>query len=409
MLDHSILYHGADYNPDQWLDHPDILEKDVELMKKAGVNIVSLGIFAWSTLEPEEGRFDFDWMEQTLDRLHAAGVRVNLATPTAARPAWLARKHEEVRRVNAGRQRELYGDRHNHCYTSPVYRAYTKRINQALASRFGRHPAVALWHINNEYGGECHCELCQEAFRAWLKKRYGTLDALNRAWNTRFWSHTYTDFAQIESPAPHGESAMLGLMLDWRRFVSHQTIDYMKWERDCIREIVPEATVCVNMMYRYDGVDYYEMAKEIDLSAWDSYPAWHKRGVSVEDTAHDTALMHDLFYSLKGQPFFLMESTPSFTNWQPVSKVKKPGMAMFSALQAIAHGSDSVMYFQWRQSRGASEKLHGAVVSHDCHEDNRVFVETCRVGEALKQLSFVAGEKKNPFGVRERVSSLPQW
>lgn len=394
MLDHTILYHGADYNPDQWLDHPDILEQDIELMKKARVNLVSLGIFSWTSLEPEDGRFDFDWMQETLDRLHAAGVRVNLATPTSARPAWLAQKHQEVLRVHANRQRELFGDRHNHCYTSPVYRAYTKRINQALARRFGRHPAVALWHINNEYGGECHCELCQEAFRAWLKKRYGTLDAVNRAWNTRFWSHTYTDFAQIESPAPHGESTMLGLLLDWRRFVSHQTIDYMKWERDCIREILPDAKVCVNMMYRYDGIDYYEMAREVDLAAWDSYPTWHKPGETVEDTAMDTAMFHDLFYSLKGQPFFLMESTPSFTNWQPVSKVKKPGVAMLSALQAIAHGSDSVMYFQWRQSRGASEKFHGAVVSHDCREDNRAFVETCRVGEALERLSCVAGEKK---------------
>ena len=167
-----VLGHGADYNPDQWLDRPDILEQDIELMKKARVNIVSLGIFAWAALEPEEGRFNFDWMAEIIDRLYAAGVSVNLATPTAARPAWMAKKYPEVRRVNAQRQRELYGDRHNHCYTSPVYREKTRIINQELARRFGRHPAVVLWHINNEYGGECHCELCQQAFRDWPEELY---------------------------------------------------------------------------------------------------------------------------------------------------------------------------------------------------------------------------------------------
>lgn len=389
-----VLGHGADYNPDQWLDRPDILEQDLAYMKKARVNIVSLGIFAWAALEPEEGRFNFDWMAEIIDRLYAAGVYVNLATPTGARPAWMAKKYPEVLRVGPNRQRNLFGERHNHCYTSPVYREKTRIINQELAKRFGRHPAVVLWHLSNEYGGECHCELCQQAFRDWLRARYGSLDALNKAWNTSFWAHIYTDWDQIESPAPHGEQTLCALRLDWKRFVSHQTIDYMKWERDCVREIVPEAKVCVNMMYRYGGIDYYEMAKEVDLASWDNYPAWHRPGRTIEETALDTNLMHDLYYSLKGQPFYLMESTPSYTNWQPITRVKRPGMAMFSGLSAIAHGSDSVMYFQWRQSRGASEKFHGAVVSHDCREDNRVFVETAQLGEALQKLSRVTDSRK---------------
>ena len=388
------LYHGADYNPDQWLDRPDILARDIELMQKAHVNVVSLGIFAWCTLEPEEGRYNLDWMQEIIDRLYAAGISIDLATPSGARPAWLAKKYPEVMRVNADRTRQLFGARHNHCYTSPVYREKVKGINQALARRFGRHPGVILWHLSNEYGGECHCPLCQQAFRDWLREKYGDIAALNRAWNTKFWSHEFADFDQIESPAPHGENGTHGLNLDWRRFVSHQTIDFMKWERDCIREIVPEAKVCTNMMYMYPFINYFDIARELDLASWDSYPTWHKPTETLEDTALDTAMMHDLFYSVKGQPFWLMESTPSYTNWQPVSKVKKPGVSLFAGLQAIAHGSDSVLYFQWRQSRGASEKFHGAVVSHDGRENNRVFQEAAQVGQALCDLACVAGAKK---------------
>lgn len=391
----STLYHGADYNPDQWLDRPDILARDIELMQKARVNVVSLGIFAWCTLEPAEGEFHFDWMRSVIDRLYGAGISVDLATPSGARPAWLAQKYPEVMRVNADRTRQLFSERQNHCYTSPVYREKVRRVNQALAREFGRHPGVIMWHLSNEYGGECHCPLCQQAFRDWLRAKYGTLEALNRAWNTKFWSHEYTDFSQIESPAPHGERALHGLKLDWRRFVSHQTIDFMKAERDAIREIVPEARVCTNMMYMFPLIDYFDMAREVDLATWDSYPTWHKPGETIEDTALDTGMVHDLFYSVKGQPFWQMECTPSCTNWQGVSKMKKPGMNLFSGLQAVAHGADGVLYFQWRQSRGASEKFHGAVVGHDGREDNRVFQETAQVGQALERLARVAGTRKD--------------
>ena len=389
-----LLRYGADYNPDQWLDRPDILERDIELMRKAGVNVVSLGIFAWATLEPAEGEYHLDWMQTVIDRLYAAGIRVDLATPSGARPAWLAQKYPEVRRVGANRVRELFGERHNHCYTSPVYREKVRQINQTLARRFGRHPGVILWHLSNEYGGECHCPLCQQAFRDWLKVRYGTIDALNRAWNAKFWSHDYPDFSYIESPAPHGEHSVHGLKLDWRRFVSHQTIDFMKWERDAIREIVPEAKVCTNMMYFFPMINYFDMARELDLASWDAYPTWHKPTETVEDTALDTAFMHDLIYSVKGKPFWLMENAPGATNWQPISKAKKPGVNILAGLQTVAHGADGVLYFQWRQSQGSSEKFHAAVVSHDGREDNRIFVEAAELGRLLGEMSFVAGEPR---------------
>ena len=390
-----VLRYGADYNPDQWLDRPDILRKDIELMKKANVNVVSLGIFAWATLEPEEGRYNLDWMARIIDDLYAAGISVDLATPSGARPAWLARKYPEVLRVGADRKRILFGERHNHCYTSPVYREKVKQINQQLAARFGRHPGVIMWHLSNEYGGECHCALCQQAFRDWLKEKYGTIEAVNKAWNAKFWSHDYPDFDAIESPAPHGEHTLHGLKLDWKRFVSHQTIDFMKWERDSVREIVPDAPVCVNMMYFYDGIDYFDMAREIDLATWDAYPTWHKSTETMAQTALDTGMMHDLIYSVKGQPFWMMENCPGPTNWQPVSKTKKPGVNILAGLQAVAHGSDGVLFFQWRQARGASEKFHAAMVSHDGREDNRIFMECAELGGILREIAAdVAGTKR---------------
>ena len=388
------LLHGGDYNPEQWLDRPDILAQDIELMKKARVNTVTLGVFSWSVLEPEEGVFKLDWLAGIIPNLYANGIRTILATPSAARPAWLANKYPEVRRVRADRVRELYNRRQNYCYTSPIYREKVRIIDQKLAQRFGDDPAVILWHISNEMGGDCHCALCQAEFRRWLQARYGTLAALNKAWNARFWSHDYTDWEQIESPAPQGENAVQALALDWKRFVSDRHIDFLKFERDTVKEIAPNAKFTVNMMYRFDGIDYFKMAKEIDVASWDNYPTWHKPSETVEETALDTAMMHDLFYSMEDKPFLLMESSPSFTNWQPVSKQKKPGIAELAALQTVAHGADSVLYFQWRASRGAEEKLHGAVIGHDGREDARSFTETAQVGQELETLAEITAVKR---------------
>ena len=388
------LLHGGDYNPEQWLDRPDILAQDIELMKKARVNTVTLGVFSWSTLEPQEGVYTLDWLADIIHNLYANGIRTILATPSAARPAWLAHKYPEVRRVRADRVRELYNRRQNYCYTSPLYRDKVRRIDQKLAQRFGSDPAVILWHISNEMGGDCHCELCQAEFRRWLQARYGSLQALNKAWNARFWSHDYTAWEQIESPAPQGENAVQALALDWKRFVSDRHIDFLKFERDTVKELAPDAKFTVNMMYRFDGIDYFKMAKEIDVASWDNYPTWHKPTETVEETALDTAMMHDLFYSMKGKPFLLMESSPSFTNWQPISKQKKPGIAELAALQTVAHGADSVLYFQWRASRGAEEKFHGAVVGHDGRQDARAFTETVQVGQKLESLSEITAVQR---------------
>lgn len=230
------LLHGGDYNPEQWLQRPDILEKDIEYFKKAKINTVTMGMFSWAVLEPEEGVYHFEWMQEIIDRMYENGIYVILATPSGARPKWLADKYPEVLRVDANRQRNLFGARHNHCYTSPVYREKIRHLNMELAKRFGEHPGVLMWHISNEYGGTCHCPLCQEEFRRWLKAKYKTIDNLNGSWCTTFWSHTYQNFEQIESPSPRGEMALHGLNLDWKRFVTDRTIDFLQHEVKALRD-----------------------------------------------------------------------------------------------------------------------------------------------------------------------------
>lgn len=390
------MLHGADYNPDQWQQYPEVLAEDIRLMKLAKCNVMSVGIFAWTALEPEEGTWTFEWLDQVLDRFAENGIYALLATPSGARPAWMSAKYPEVLRVGPNRVRNLHGQRHNHCYTSPVYREKTALINRQLAERYAHHPAVIGWHISNEYGGDCHCDYCQEAFRTWLQHKYRTLDALNHAWWATFWSHTYTDWSQIESPAPHGERFVHGMNLDWRRFVTDQTVDFCKHEIAPLRAADRSLPVITNLMGTYPGLNYWKFAEVLDIISWDSYPTWHDPAGDVEQGVW-ISFIHDINRSLKGgKPFMLMESTPSATNWQPVSKLKKNGMHLLASLQAVAHGSDTVQYFQWRKSRGSSEKLHGAVVDHVGHEHTRVFREVSAVGSALEALTDVAGTSVEP-------------
>ncbi|MGC9468957.1 MAG: beta-galactosidase [Anaerolineae bacterium] len=396
-----VFLHGGDYNPDQWT--PEVWEEDMRLMKRAHCNAMSVGIFAWAALEPAEGQFDFDWLDRVMDMLAKHDAYAVLATPSGARPAWLARTYPQVLRVRPNRQRNLFGQRHNHCPSSPVYREKTRTINAKLAERYKDHPALVVWHISNEYSGECHCNLCRAAFRTWLMEKYGTLKALNEAWWTAFWSHTYTDWGQIEPPSEIGETSVHGLNLDWRRFVTDITTDFMRNEIAPLREHTPDIPVTTNFMGTFPGLNYWKMAPHLDVISWDSYPLWHA-GDDVE-LASDIAFVHDINRSLKGgKPFMLMESVPSATNWMPAAKLKRPGMHALSSLQAVAHGSDTVQYFQWRKSRGSAEKFHGAVVDHVGHENTRVFEDVADLGKKLEAISDVVGTT-----VRPDVALIYDW
>lgn len=395
------LLHGGDYNPEQWLKYPDILADDIELMKKANTNTFSVGIFAWSALEPTEGNFDFGWLDKIMDDIAGFGGKVILATPSAARPAWLAGKYPEVLRVNEKREKMLFGGRHNHCFSSPVYREKTAIINRKLAERYKNHKALIMWHISNEYSGECHCELCRVNFRKWLEEKYKSIDALNDAYWTAFWSHTYNGFSQIEPPSSIGEESIHGLTLDWRRFVTDRTIDFYRSEIAPLREITPDIPITTNFMgelskphlypHPFAGLDYAKFAKELDIISWDAYPPWHNDYETTEFLASKLAFLNDYFRTLKNKPFLILESTPSMVNWHPVNKAKRPGMHLLSSIACAAHGADGIMYFQWRKSRGSSEKLHGAVVDHDNSSANRVFKDVQQLGKVLENIKEIKG------------------
>ncbi|WP_248625506.1 beta-galactosidase [Enterococcus cecorum] len=390
------FFHGGDYFPEQWLNYPDILKKDFELISKAKMNTVTVGMFAWGCLEPEEGNYSFDWLDDIFERVESINGNIILATPSAARPAWMAQKYPEVLRVNENRQKCLFGGRHNHCFTSSVYREKVQKINRRLAQRYGNRKSLLMWHVSNEYGGECHCELCQNAFRHWLQKKYKTLKDLNNAWWGNFWSHQYSDWSQIESPSSIGESMNHGLNLDWKRFVTEQTIDFYRCEIEPLREITPNIPITTNFMAReedmlpYEGLDYQKFAKYVDVVSWDCYPTWHCKNETTAELASKVGFMDDLFRSMKQKPFFIMESTPSLVNWRSVNKAKRPGMHVLTSLQHIAHGSNSNMYFQIRQSRGGAEKFHGSVLRNDNRTDTRVFKDVQQVGhiqEVMRSLT----------------------
>lgn len=398
------IMHGGDYNPDQWRHIPGILDEDMRLMQLARCNLMSVGIFSWSALEPQEGQYDFGWLDEVLDRIAVGGGKVFLATPSGARPAWMSQKYPEVLRVRPDGQRNFHGARHNHCYTSPVYREKVAQINEKLAQRYADHPALAGWHISNEYGGACWCPRCQEAFRQFLKEKYGDIQTLNHAYWADFWSHAYNDFDQVEAPGPYGEHSVDGLTLDWKRFVTHQTVDFMRHEVAAVRKYSDKpATANFMCIYPYDGLDYWKFRDVLDVVSWDLYPMW--RGDSNDYAmAARTSFSQDVARSILGKPWLLMESTPSNTNWMEVCKLKRPGMHLLSSLQAVAHGADSVQYFQWRKSRGSAEKHHGAVVDHVGSEHTRVFQDVMQVGQALEKLDSVAGAQ-----VRAQAAVIFDW
>lgn len=400
------LLHGGDYNPDQWLDRPDILEEDIKMMKKAGVNTATVGVFSWSALEPQEGNFQFGWLHDIMDKLYENGIYTVLATPTGARPAWMDEKYPSVLRVEKDGRRNHHSGRHNHCMSSLEYRALVEKMDTKLAQEFGNHPGLILWHISNELGGECYCDSCKKRFQEYLREKYhNNIEELNKQWWTSFWSRRFDSFEQIEPPYDNGEHSILGLNLDWKRFNSWNMKDYLAFERRVLKKYTPQVPATANFMKLFEQLDYVDLAKEIDIISWDGYPSWNNDYETLVDTASELSFDHAVMRSLKkDKPFMLMESTPSLVNWHSVNKLKRPGILRASSIQTIGCGSDTVQYFQWRKGRGAAEQFHGAVVDHLGRDDTRVFKEVSEVGELLKKLAPVTGSR-----VASKAAVLFDW
>ena len=393
-----ILY-GGDYNPNQW--PREVWNEDMRLFKKAGINSATVNVFSWAKLQPNEETYDFSELDDVIDMLGKENFDIVLATSTAAMPAWLAKKYPEVTRVDFEGRRHKFGQRHNHCPNSPVWRRYARQLASELAKRYGKNPHVTCWHINNEYNTGCYCENCEKAFRVWLRKKYGSLEALNAAWNTEFWGHTFYDWDEIVAPNSLADgmgfgwtrkTAFAGISLDYDRFLSDSLLENYKMERDAIREHDPDTPITTNLMGTYKGLDYFKWAKEMDIVSWDNYPAYNTPW-------SETAMRHDLMRGLKNQPFMLMEQTPSQQNWQAYNSLKRPGQMRAQSYQTIAHWADTIQFFQLRRSKGACEKFHGAVISHSGSEETRVFQECSQLGAELAALGSQLLGADNPAQV----------
>ena len=391
------IWHGGDYNPEQW--PRETWDEDVRLMQAAHFKVATVGVFAWVSLQPAEDRFTFEWLDTVLDKLTAGGRSVVLATPTAAQPAWLSRAYPDVIRADANGVRRHHGKRANYCPNAPDYRRLAAGIAGRLAERYAGLSSLLMWHVSNEYGGACYCETCAVAFRRWLTARYSGLQELNSRWWTAFWSHTYTDWDEIDPPYANGETLTGGLVLDYRRFQSESMLACFTAERDAIRAHSADVPITTNFMGAYAGLDYRAWAPDLDVISWDCYP------LPGADPA-DIAFEHDLNRGLKdGQPFMLMEQSPSSQSWQAVNALKRPGVLRLWSYLAVAHGADSVMYFQWRRGRGGAEKFHGAVLEHHRDPGARVFREVAALGGELERLG------KRVVGARTvaRVAVLFDW
>lgn len=400
------ILHGGDYNAEQWLDRPDILAKDIEMMKEAGMTSATLGVFSWSAYEPVEGEYHFDWLKDVMDNLYNAGIYTVLATPSGGKPAWMAQKYPEIRRVDSYDVREHQGVRENHCMSSPIYREKVDNIIRQLHAHVGNHPGLIMWHVSNELGGECYCRLCVKRFQNYLAEKFDhDINKLNKAWWTTFWSHSYNDFSQIEPPYKNGDFSIMGLNLEWKRFTTWNMNDYMKSEIKLLRELTPDIPITTNFMQLYDGLDYRPMAKELDVISWDSYPRFHNDYESLADVMGQNTFDHAVMRSMKkDKPFMLMESAPGLVNWHPYNKLKRPGIHRLFSYNAIACGSDTVQYFQWRKGRGSFEQYHGAVVDHLGTNDTRIFKEVAALGAELDGLSEITGTL-----IRSKVALLFDW
>ncbi|NLC65294.1 MAG: beta-galactosidase, partial [Erysipelothrix sp.] len=380
-------------------------QEDMRMFKLADLNTATINVFSWARLQPSEEIYDFEQMDRIVDMLTKQGYDIVMGTSTAALPAWLCHRYPEVTRTSLEGIKNRFGHRHNHCPNSPVFKHYASELVEKTVERYKDNENITVWHISNEYSGICFCDNCERAFRVWLKKKYKTLDKLNKAWNTDFWGHTFYSWEEIVVPDARGDaigyddSAFAGISIDYNRFNSDALLDNYIMERDIIKATLPDAVCTTNFMGKYKQLDYFKWAKELDIISWDSYPSYN---TPISESSSNNALMRSL---KQGQPFMLMEQTPSQQNWQPYNSLKKPGQMRAQSYQIIAHGADTIQYFQLRRSIGGCEKFHGALIDHVGNEHTRVFKEVAALGSELDKLGdTILGSR-----VKSQVAIVYDW
>lgn len=380
------IWYGGDYNPDQWPE--EVWDDDVRLMKKAGVNLVSVGIFSWAKIETSEGVYDFDWLDRIIDKLGEAGVAVDLASATASPPMWLTQAHPEVLWKDYRGDVCQPGARQHWRPTSPVFREYALKLCRAMAEHYKGNPYVVAWHVSNEYG--CHnrfdySEDAEHAFQQWCEERYGTIDAVNDAWGTAFWAQRMNDFSEIVPPRFIGDGNFMnpGKLLDFKRFSSDALKAFYIAERDVLAEITPDLPLTTNFMVSASGsvLDYDDWGDEVDFVSNDHY--FIPGEAHLDELAFSASLVDGI---ARKDPWFLMEHSTSAVNWREINYRKEPGQLVRDSLAHVAMGADAVCYFQWRQSKAGAEKFHSAMVSH-AGEDSAVFRDVCELGADLNKLS----------------------
>src|SRR6266567_1070831 len=396
----STILYGADYNPEQWPES--VWLDDMRLMKLAHVNMVSINIFSWALLEPRADEYHFEQLDRIMDMLAEHGIAADLATATATPPTWMSRTYPAMWPMTRDGKRLAYGSRQHYCPNSSDYRRKATALVRKLAERYRAHPALKMWHVNNEYGDHikaCYCDQCAVAFRDWLQARYGMLDALNFAWATSFWSQRYVDWDDIIPPRLSPAQNNPSQVLDYQRFMSDSLLDCYLTEQKILRAVTPDIPITTNFMAAFKPVDYFAWAPSLDIISVDNYPA-------NTTPAWQVALTHDLMRSLKhGQPYLVLEQSPSQVNWMPQNPHKRPGYMRLQSYQALAHGADGVMFFQWRQSKSGAEKFHSAVVPHEGSEQGRIFQQAAQLGSELKVLSpDVVGSR-----ITAQVAILMDW
>ena len=393
------IYYGGDYNPDQWDDA--VIDEDMRLFQKAGINLLTLPVFSWARLEPDEGVYCFDWLDRIIDKMWEHGIYVCLATPTTAQPAWLSTRYPEVLPVDIAGRRRTHGMRVFFCVNSLKYRERAAAIATEMAIRYAHHPALAMWHVSNEYGTYCYCPNCQARFRVWLKRRYGTVEELNNRWHTTFWGRIVSDFEEVTLPTELNDDYRFNpaIQLDYMRFVTDSTAECFVNEYQVLKSYNPDIPIQTNMSGYIKKLDQFTLTKNLDIVGWDNYP-W------PDDPPYFVAMKHDIMRGLKGgQSFILTEQSPNQQNWQPYNLLKRPGEVRRLSYQAMAHGADTCLFFQMRQSIGGQEKFHGAIISHNGREDTRVFRESMELGKEFAAIGDAFLEGRTPA----KVGMLFDW